>query len=267
MDPLPFYPILLVPIISGGISCVMSLLNIFLTVFINGLYKSSIGKMVIFLSLMDICSSATFIVDCLQTVVPMEGFSNFLCLCATFGTMAISCCFAHAAFEVVKYGGDGVLQSYHSAYLWLSTLVFFFGIPWVFGVLSPFWQLIGDRYFYPGAYLIAMIVSFIICFFHYYKVVQLLRIRNGKMAYEFFIYPAIFIICGANGLLVILNIFSFLPFEFWNNFPFILCASLWQMQGFFHALVFGLYRQVIQICCISARKDEALLLDDSVTDL
>lgn len=228
-------------------------------------WKTSIGKMVAGLCLMDLITNCAMIFE-------LEDIKNpGLCSVQTFvicfgyaGSLSWTCCFAHSLYYSLRHGEQEVKDSLVKIYAWISTTaavtVAMLSIITHYREIDPNNMNICLHVHRPdmtdlGDIIVLILpasISILICTFCYVAVIRKLKSMGTRMYIELLIYPLILLICLCP--MTVMRIYTkfestYKPSAGWYATSHVLFAA----QGFFNAFAYGMSRKIIlgykNLCC------------------
>lgn len=249
---------ILVNVPIGCLSILGCIFNLLMTKMIET-YKTPNGKMVIFLSVMDLISSSIII------SLEFNIHSNFICQIQSFlmyfgfiGSLVWTCCFAHCLYKTVRTENIEIRSIYFRKYVIISSL-----LSLCVGLVSVLIELRGidpqtklcvvQTSSQNGSYKLGFIVTNVVpstiaiiyCTVCYLSVIKGLRKWGYNVHSEVLLYPFLLIVCCLP--LTSLQIYIISGGSYANLFVWLLIGtSLYCAQGFANAFAYGFSPRIKQ---------------------
>lgn len=248
------HKIFLANFIMDILSIVGCAFNLIITIILRA-SDYSLGKMVVQLCIMDLLYNGISIIQ----FAPI--YSEIICQMMSFGaffgyagSLACTCCFAHALYMSVKHRAD-IIDQYYKRYTYIGIIAGIIG-----GLLSVAIQYNGieestglcwhysrdtDIYRISGMIIILPVtVSLLYCFTCYIPVMSKLKEINKRNNLELLLYPLILIVCYLPIMYkaVLLAFNAHVALSLGLN---ILFNVLFNAQGFLNAFAYGLSQRII----------------------
>ena len=257
-------------LIIVGLSILGCIFNILLTS-ISKNYRSTLGKMVVQLSVMDIIWNVVSIFE----AFPADSSCKILSFFEFFGNIGAlfcTCCFAHALYVSVTCADVGVLDRYYWRYTFIgvitgiiggaaSILAGYYTLDEESGICSP-----DEDNPWAVTVLVAPVATALLyCIVSYCLVIKRLKEISERRNFELLCYPLILIICYFPAIFkVLLHIFHS---KYELSLAWVVVINLlYNAQGFLNAFAYGLTQNIrvtLRATCCKQTEDSSQSLTSS----